>query len=203
MYQQPKSATTAGLLGIFLGSVGAHNWYLGEKNKGIIHVCLAGAGIIMTIAANIIGGNLYSLVSSFGLVSALTGIGGLLISASGIWGLVEGIIILSQGDAGLAAKGYSVATTPAQGMPMNGMGMNNMSNMNNMPPQMNNMNGMNNGMPMNGSMNNMSNDMGTMGQGMNGNINPMDGTMQPNMNSDQQNQMGNNGANNNSFNGGM
>lgn len=28
-----KSATTAGLLGIFLGAVGAHCWYLGDKKK--------------------------------------------------------------------------------------------------------------------------------------------------------------------------
>ena len=48
MYQQnPKSATTAGLLGIFLGAFGAHNWYLGEKNKGIAHVCMTVISIIV------------------------------------------------------------------------------------------------------------------------------------------------------------
>jgi TM2 domain-containing membrane protein YozV len=28
-----KSATVAGLLGIFLGQFGAHSWYLGKKNR--------------------------------------------------------------------------------------------------------------------------------------------------------------------------
>lgn len=32
---------------------------------------------------------------------------------SGIWGLIEGITILSQGDAGLARRGFAVANTAA------------------------------------------------------------------------------------------
>lgn len=113
MNQSPKSSTVAGLLGIFLGAVGAHNWYLGEKRNGIIHVCLAGAGIVLEIVGAIIlpaSMSPLTLYRMAALITALSAIGGLLISASGLWGLIEGIMILSAGDAGLARKGYAVAT---------------------------------------------------------------------------------------------
>ena len=56
-----KSKMVAGLLGIFLGGFGVHNFYLGNTNKGIIQI----------------------------VVTILTcGIGG-------IWGLIEGIMILT------------------------------------------------------------------------------------------------------------
>lgn len=117
MYQQnTKSATTAGLLGIFLGAFGAHNWYLGEKNKGIAHVCLASAGILVEIIANLVLPNVLSFsawLTMLSILGAISGLAGLAISASAIWGLVEGIQILIGGDAGLAAKGYAVATPVA------------------------------------------------------------------------------------------
>ena len=112
-YGSPKSATTAGLLGIFLGSVGAHCWYLGDKKKGIIHVCLAGSGIIFSILSAVIlpavmsWSALITYAWVFTILGALTAAA---LSGNAIWGLVEGIIILSQGDAGLARKGYLVAT---------------------------------------------------------------------------------------------
>jgi TM2 domain-containing membrane protein YozV len=63
-YQQ-KSKIAAGLLGIFLGGLGIHNFYLGYNSKGLIQL----------------------------LVSVLTcGIAGF---AMWIWGLVEGIQILT------------------------------------------------------------------------------------------------------------
>lgn len=110
--QNVKSATTAGLLGIFLGSFGAHNWYLGEKSKGIIHICMMSGGVLVEIIAGAVLPNVMSfsmLLQMAWLFTILTGIAGLAMSASAIWGLVEGIIILSQGDAGLARKGYPVA----------------------------------------------------------------------------------------------
>ncbi len=165
MYQNTKSSTVAGLLGIFLGAFGAHNWYLGEKTKGIIHVCMMSGGILVEILAAAVLPNVLSfsmLIQMAWLFTILTALAGLAMSASGIWGLVEGIIILSQGDAGLARKGYAVAQPmPMQGygyqngynQPMNnGYGMPNNMNMNNM----NGMNNMNNGM---GNTGNMSNDM--------------------------------------------
>ena len=44
-----KSKLTAGLLGIFLGGLGVHNFYLGYIGKGIAQICLSlcfGAGAI-------------------------------------------------------------------------------------------------------------------------------------------------------------
>lgn len=67
-YQQPimpKSKLAAGLLAIFLGSIGIHNFYLGYTNRALIQL----------------------------LVTVCTcGLGGV---AMGIWALVEGIQILT------------------------------------------------------------------------------------------------------------
>lgn len=124
MYQNTKSATTAGLLGIFLGAFGAHNWYLGEKGKGIAHVCMMCGGVLVEIIAGAVLPNVLSfsaLLTWASILGILASIAALAMSASGIWGLIEGITILAQGDAGLARKGYNVATpvTP-QGYPMQG-----------------------------------------------------------------------------------
>lgn len=157
-----KSATVAGLLGIFLGSVGAHNWYLGEKTKGIIHCCLAGGAIVVSILASIVIPNAltWSALLTWGtILGILGGLASLVAFGNSIWGLVEGIMILAQGDAGLARKGYAVAAPAPQPyygqQPMNNMnggqmngGMGNMNNGGQMNGGMNNMNGM----PMNGQM---------------------------------------------------
>jgi len=126
MYQNPKSATTAGLLGIFLGAFGAHNWYLGEKGKGIAHVCMMAGGLLVEIIAGAVLPNVLTfgaLLTWASILGVLGGIAALAMSASGIWGLIEGITILAQGDAGLARKGYVVAdpvSAPNYGQPMNG-----------------------------------------------------------------------------------
>ena len=63
--EKPKSKILAGLLGIFLGSVGVHNFYLGYTKKAV--------------------GQLLITVLSFGILSFV----------SSIWGLIEGIMILT------------------------------------------------------------------------------------------------------------
>ncbi len=60
-----KSKVAAGLLGIFLGAFGVHNFYLGYNGKAITQ-------LLMTIL-------------SFGILGAV----------SAIWGLIEGILILT------------------------------------------------------------------------------------------------------------
>jgi TM2 domain-containing membrane protein YozV len=60
-----KSKLAAGLLGIFLGSLGVHNFYLGYTGKAI-------AQLVITLV-------------TCGIGSAITG----------IWGLIEGILILT------------------------------------------------------------------------------------------------------------
>lgn len=62
---KPKSKIAAGLLGIFLGSLGVHNFYLGYTGKAIAQL-------------------LISILSC-----------GALAVVSEIWGLVEGILILT------------------------------------------------------------------------------------------------------------
>ena len=76
-YPQPamqKSKMAAGLLGIFLGSLGVHNFYLGYTNKALVQllvsVCTCGLGAV----------------------------------PMGIWGLIEGIQILT-GSIVVDAKG--------------------------------------------------------------------------------------------------
>lgn len=121
MNNNPKSATTAGLLGIFLGAFGAHNWYLGEKKKGIIHVSLVGAGIVLLIVADAILPAMLSMRTALqiaGLLALINLVSGLLFSASSMWGFIEGIIILSQGDAGLARRGIPTAGAPMAQQPV-------------------------------------------------------------------------------------
>ncbi len=72
-YEQ-KSKLAAGLLGVFLGSLGIHNFYLGFTTKAIIQV-------VLTV-----------VTCGFGA------------TISGIWGLIEGILILT-GSAPYDAKG--------------------------------------------------------------------------------------------------
>lgn len=69
-----KSKLTAGLLGIFLGSLGVHNFYLGFTGKALAQL----------------------------LISVLSC--GTLAVVSGIWGLVEGIMLLS-GQMNVDAQG--------------------------------------------------------------------------------------------------
>ncbi|NYD78687.1 TM2 domain-containing protein [Arthrobacter cupressi] len=64
-YPQPKSKIAAGLLGIFLGGLGIHRFYLGYTTIGVIQ-------LVLTIVVGIF---------TFGLV--------------GLWGFVEGIMILA------------------------------------------------------------------------------------------------------------
>ncbi|MDR2374544.1 MAG: NINE protein [Bifidobacteriaceae bacterium] len=60
-----KSKIAAGLLGIFLGSLGVHNFYLGRTGAAIAQLLIS--------------------VLSLGFLAAV----------SGIWGLIEGIMILT------------------------------------------------------------------------------------------------------------
>lgn len=62
-----KSKVAAGLLGILLGSLGIHNFYLGYTGKGLAQLLMS--------------------VLSCGFLAAV----------SSIWGLIEGIMILTGG----------------------------------------------------------------------------------------------------------
>ncbi|MEG2204676.1 MAG: NINE protein, partial [Oscillospiraceae bacterium] len=75
---QRKSRLVAGLLGVLLGSLGIHNFYLGITNRGI-------AQLLLTV----VGGPLTCGIAAF---------------ASFVWGLVEGIQILT-GSVSCDAQG--------------------------------------------------------------------------------------------------
>ena len=65
---QQKSKIAAGLLGIFLGGIGVHNFYLGYTSKAITQLLLTLVGWIAC------------------------GIGPVI---AGVWGLIEGVLILT------------------------------------------------------------------------------------------------------------
>lgn len=67
-----KSKLAAGLLGIFLGQFGVHNFYLGYTKKAITQLVLTIIGYVLCCVL----------------------IGFLFIMITSIWGLVEGIMIL-------------------------------------------------------------------------------------------------------------
>jgi TM2 domain-containing membrane protein YozV len=71
--QGNKSKIAAGLLGIFLGSFGVHNFYLGYTSKAVIQLVLSIVGILTTCLI----------------------IGSVILLGTWIWGLVEGIMILT------------------------------------------------------------------------------------------------------------
>ena len=64
-----KSKIAAGLLGIFLGSLGIHNFYLGYTKKAVIQ-----------LVVSLVGGLITCGIATVGIE---------------IWGLVEGIMILT------------------------------------------------------------------------------------------------------------
>lgn len=68
-----KSKIAAGLLGIFLGAFGVHNFYLGYTSRAVVQ-------LVLTIV---------------GMVLSCVGIGVFLVLGIEIWGLVEGIMILT------------------------------------------------------------------------------------------------------------
>lgn len=73
----PKSKIAAGLLGIFLGCFGVHNFYLGYTGKAV-------AQLLITVL-------------SCGILSFV----------SYVWGLIEGILILT-GSINIDAEGNSL-----------------------------------------------------------------------------------------------
>ena len=86
--QQPqqKSRVAAGLLGIFLGCFGIHNFYLGYKSKALVQCLVSSITLVLGICTSWLGIGIVLLLVPSGIA---------------IWGLVEGILILA-GNIGSA-----------------------------------------------------------------------------------------------------
>ena len=68
-----KSKMAAGLLGIFLGAFGVHNFYLGYTKRAVLQLCLTILGFILSCIF----------------------VGVFLVLGIEIWGIVEGVFILT------------------------------------------------------------------------------------------------------------
>ncbi len=65
-----KSKLVAGLLGIFLGTLGIHNFYLGNNQKGLIQVLVSIIGGILTCGIATVAIQIWALVEA---IQILTG----------------------------------------------------------------------------------------------------------------------------------
>ena len=88
-----KSKVAAGLLGIFLGAYGVHNFYLGYKKKAVLQLALSLGSVVAAVVLFILGALLsiiYVGILLFIPAYALLFVPG----GVGIWALIEGIMIL-------------------------------------------------------------------------------------------------------------
>ncbi len=105
---------TAGALAIFLGACGVHDWYLDKTKSAKRHVALLVTGVVLIVIKLVLSAILpaitdYNTSSLLVNISVTTRVlGWVLIAADVVWGIIEGILILVQGDAGLMAQGYTV-----------------------------------------------------------------------------------------------
>jgi TM2 domain-containing membrane protein YozV len=91
-----KSKLTAGLLGIFLGGFGFHNFYLGYTNKAIIQLVLGLIGFFGSCSQFFFYGfGYYGFGNPWGFTLWI----------SSVWGFIEGIMILS-GSINTDGQGY-------------------------------------------------------------------------------------------------
>ena len=101
----PKSKTTAALLAFFLGGLGIHNFYRGQKGRGFGHLVLSLIFVIGYIIAIVTAVNTASTGQMTDSAAAGLGLGGLIAglagTANGIWTLVEFIMILVNKDGTL------------------------------------------------------------------------------------------------------
>lgn len=118
MQTNVKSSVVAGILGVFLGAFGGHDWYLGNTKKAITHVCLCVGGLILLMLSLILA-SIFDGITALRLLSVcIEAAAFVIILGNGIWGFIEGVIIIAQGDPGLAAKGYKVAVPASTTMQM-------------------------------------------------------------------------------------
>lgn len=90
MPESEKSKVAAGLFGIFFGSLGVHNFYLGYTVKAVIQLVSFLAGMIFYV-----GGILFIGVSDTSTAATFLAIFGFFVVVGiEIWAWIEGILIL-------------------------------------------------------------------------------------------------------------
>ena len=101
----PKSKTTAALLAFFLGGLGVHNFYRGQKGRGFGHLALFlifVIGYVFLIAAAVNTASTGQMTDS---AAASLSLGGIVVwltaTADWIWAFVEFIMILVSKDGSL------------------------------------------------------------------------------------------------------
>lgn len=98
-----KSKVVAGLLGIFLGHLGVHNFYLGYTKKAVLQLVLYLGGYVAALICYLLG--LLLSVIGIGIVLFIPAILLCFVpGAVGIWALIEGIMILC-GNVKVDGKG--------------------------------------------------------------------------------------------------
>ena len=102
-----KSKMAAGLLGVFLGSFGIHNFYLGYTEKGLTQIILFFGSIVLSIVLWILSGLLSVVLVGF-LLMPIAFLMDFVPFAIWVWGLIEGIMILS-GNIKTDANGTPLA----------------------------------------------------------------------------------------------
>lgn len=104
-----RGRMACGLLGLFIGGLGIHNFLLGQTGRGIAHIIIFIVSVIplsfhvvgffassLLIVIPWVGGILYFIVNALGAVAVIFWVTLFLINA--VWGAIEGIMILSNKD---------------------------------------------------------------------------------------------------------
>ncbi|GHU06927.1 hypothetical protein FACS189431_0640 [Alphaproteobacteria bacterium] len=89
-----KTSTTAGLLGLFLGGLGIHDFYLGYKGLGVAHISIFGGATLLYITSIV----LLFVAPIAGIVLSIIAV--ILYAATCLWGSIVGIIILTRPKSG-------------------------------------------------------------------------------------------------------
>lgn len=75
-----KSRIVAGLLAIFLGALGIHNFYLGHNDRAILQLLLSTVGALFTCGLSAAAVSIWALVEGIQLLT-----GSVTVDAKGIW----------------------------------------------------------------------------------------------------------------------
>src|SRR5690606_10329335 len=89
-----KSKAAAAVLAFFLGTFGAHNFYLGKKSTGLIHLGLFLGGLTLMILGAVLGVTAAENGRPDDPFFVMVLIGYLLWTVNALWAFVEFIIIL-------------------------------------------------------------------------------------------------------------